>query len=64
MITALIIVSLFTGLAFWKNDRMLYYLAALSLAVFGFAYYTTISYYSILVVILGVYCFARGVWAT
>lgn len=64
MLYALLITAFLNIIAFWKGDRMLLYLAAIANLVFGFYYYDTIGITSVLIVVLGVYCVARGAWAT
>lgn len=63
-IITLVVLAFLVIVAFWRNDRMFYFLAGFGWGWYGFTLYGTLEYVSILLVVAGVYCIARGIWAT
>jgi hypothetical protein len=59
----LAIITILQVLAFWRGDRIFYFLAGFALILFGFDIYSTIGYIGIILVVAGIYNFARGIWA-
>lgn len=55
----LVLISL---LAFWHRDRLLYILTGFALLIFGFSFYRTSVYISIILALLGIYCFVKAAW--
>ena len=62
MTTAIIILILLgiEAIVIKVDARMLCYLAAIALLLFGFSYYAITSYIGILCIVAGVYNFTRG----
>lgn len=61
-ILTLIPLILLSILAFWHRDRLLYVLTGFAFLIFGFSFYRTSVYISIILAILGVYCFVKAAW--
>lgn len=51
-----------TFLAFWHRDRVLYILTGFAWLLFGFDFYRTSAYVSIILAMLGIYCFVKAAW--
>ena len=51
----LIVVVFLSVLAYWHRDKLLYLLAGAACLLFGFGFWSTATYLSILVVMLGMY---------
>jgi len=62
LILEVAIVALFTILAFWHRDRLLYIISGFAWIVFGFSFWTTSHYLSILLVLGGIYNFIKAKW--
>jgi hypothetical protein len=48
------------GLAYWHRDRLLYILAGFGFLIFGFDYWTTNYWLSIIIVLAGIYSFMKA----
>ena len=63
-VISLLVILLLEIIAFWRNDRMMYFLAGFALIIAGFNYFSVSAGISVIVVIAGIYNFARAMWAT
>lgn len=61
-VIGLFIIILLAVLAFWGRDPLIYVLAGFGFLLYGFAFWTTSSYMSILLVIAGITLIAKA-WA-
>jgi hypothetical protein len=61
-ILGLMIVVFIGLLAFWHRDSRIYILAGFSFLLYGFGYYRTSVYISVILALLGIFCFAKAAW--
>ena len=57
-----IITLMLTFFAYWHRDRALYVLCGLALIAYGFFYFTSSGYLSILLVLFGIFSFIKAWW--
>ena len=56
----LIVMLVLAGLAYWRGDKPLFLLAGLGMMVYGFDYNSTSLYYSMLIVLAGLFLCIRA----
>jgi len=56
----LVFILVITALAYWRGDRPLFLLSGLGFVVYGFSYTATSLYYSILMVLVGIFLVIRA----
>jgi len=56
----IIIMLVLVGLAYWRGDRPLFLISGLGLMIYGFSYIDTSLYYSILIVLAGIFTFIKA----
>ena len=61
-IILLFLIAFITILAYWRHDRVWYILSGFALIIYGFNYWDTSNYMSIILVVGGFYNFAKAKW--
>lgn len=59
-ITQFFAVALIAVLAYWRRDRLLYVLSGFAFIIYGFNYWSSSNYMSIILVLLGVCSFMKA----
>jgi hypothetical protein len=58
----LVLLMLFLGVSYWRQDKVLYEVSGLALTIFGLIFIATSAYFGIVCVVIGIYTTAKGLF--